>query len=438
MSIRISEDNRFLIWKIGEEENQFEIKEDDNGRYIEKESLSKIVRYDLIESKEQIEERAKTGNFNCSVFLIEANFRSATFENEANFSRAIFTKNANFRSTTFEQEANFKGAIFGKDVYFNKAVFDKRAHFRSATFEGDAYFRNAKFAQETIFRNVKFEKEAYFRKVVFKEKANFFKAIFHQEVKFFGVSFHRDAYFYGSAFYEKVGFQGAKFEKEANFREAIFAQKADFEKMVVKGQFIFTGVNKAKEQEHFTLDLKLAQIEGMSYADTNINRADNRETFLILKSLALKNSDQVKALEFHTKEMEQYKNELKKDAKVKWSDSLILWFEETTSYFGTNPLRAISYLVGLNLVWILFFIITLWGWYDITYIDGMSLMDYHINPLHLFSNVSDEVLKHHGTLTILEVVGLLLLSLLNFIKNILTAILIYEVIKSFRKYSRKL
>ena len=269
---------------------------------------------------------------------------------------------------------------------------------------------------------------------------DFSYCIFLEEATFNDVTFEKEADFEGATFKEKADFSNAVFKESAYFSGAIFEKEAVFNMTIFNQEFAFNEINKGQEQKDFELDLKYAYIkQGMDYTGTVIHKAKNRETFLILKNSAIKNNDQVKALEFHTKEMEQYKADLQKpNQKAKWSDKAILWFEEKTSYFGTDPLRAILYLSGLNLLWIFFFTITISGFYNITYIDSITLIDYNINPFHLFSNVNDKVLENEETLTNRAVIGLLLLSTLNLLKNILTAILIYETIKSFRKYSRRL
>jgi hypothetical protein len=62
--------------------------------------------------------------------------------------------------------------------------------------------------------------------------------------------------------------------------------------------------------------------------------ADKRETFLTLKNVALKQHDQIKALEFHTQEYQSHYEKLNWNNADKW----ILGFENSVSYFATKSM----------------------------------------------------------------------------------------------------
>jgi hypothetical protein len=54
-----------------------------------------------------------------------------------------------------------------------------------------------------------------------------------------------------------------------------------------------------------TINLKSTTVNKIDYGNTKFS-ADNRETFLTLKYVALKQHDQIKALEFHTQEYQSH------------------------------------------------------------------------------------------------------------------------------------
>jgi hypothetical protein len=83
--------------------------------------------------------------------------------------------------------------------------------------------------------------------------------------------------------------------------------------------------------------------------------SDNRETFLTLKNVALKQNDQIKALEFHTQEYQIHLKALRENKTNKnLSDRFVLTFESWVSAFGTNVILSIMSFVG---VVILFYVL---------------------------------------------------------------------------------
>ena len=203
-------------------------------------------------------------------------------------------------------------------------------------------FDNTIFMIEANFETKQFTKNASFKYCQFSEGANFTQSIFKEDVTFEDSKFHKIANFENATFEKEADFKSATFKEKAYFNSSTFNKNAIFSLTTFEKEFAFNGVNK-QEQNDFILDLKLSDIEIMDYTDSNINKADNRETFLTLKNFALKNNDQVKALEFHTKEMNKHYDTLR------WQNNLIdkflLFFEKKVSHFGTNPLYPILWLI---------------------------------------------------------------------------------------------
>jgi hypothetical protein len=134
-----------------------------------------------------------------------------------------------------------------------------------------------------------------------------------------------------------------------------------------------------------------------------------------LKNLALKNNDQISGLFFYVKEVNQHKKE------AKGFDRFLLYFEWGASYFGTKGWLPILWIFGINLLFI----------YSFTYLSEHPLKNYihhftiSLNPTKTIEDIFGS--KYYGGWEII-----------NFIKNILFTTLIYQTIKSFRKFSRKL
>ncbi len=135
------------------------------------------------------------------------------------------------------------------------------------------------------------------------------------------------------------------------------------------------------------------------------------------KNMALKQNDQIKALKFHINEYQEYLVELRKNKTVKnFLDRFILTFESWASTFSTSVIRSITRLVGIVL---LFYVLINGFNYDAkTIIDFASPLSYDIDKM--FTSVSDTD------------------RYLFFFYKILQVVLIYEIIKSFRKFSRAL
>ena len=217
---------------------------------------------------------------------------------------------------------------------------------------------------------------------------NFYHSIFTQDVNFDAIVFNEEVTFMGAVFIKKANFIGTKFNKMLNF----------------------SGVKVRN------LNLQNTIIDSIEYSNVRFN-ANNRETFLTLKNLALKQNDQIKALEFHQQEYQTHLKTLRKNKTNKnLSDRFILTFESWASTFGTNVIRSIMRFIGV----IMLFYVLINGFnYDArTITDFASPLSYDIDVI--FACVSNTN------------------RYLFFFYKILQVVLIYEIIKSFRKFSRQL
>lgn len=181
--------------------------------------------------------------------------------------------------------------------------------------------------------------------------------------------------------------------------------------------------------KNFSISLSFSNIDEIFYRNDIFtrNNVKDRETFLILKQFAIKKHDHINALNFYKNEMQMHIKQLKEEKENKLVDYWILKFEEVASNFGTNPIRPIVLIFCISFVFSLFisFFTNSWN----VYFENSLLL---INPT---LSVKDILCI---TLDVKDIFIPPLLEIFNFFKNIILAILIYEAIKSFRKFSRKL
>ena len=338
--------------------------------------------YSLIESSEQVRERMQN------------------IEEYIDFEKCIFLINPNFRGDQFTMDASFSYSIFSNGASFDSAIFKKNVSFNSAQFTQYASFCKAKFDK------TKLDKETSFNLAIFNKIVAFNDAEFSGEVEFLGTIFNDEVYF---------GVHTASDNKLSTdiLHLPEFSEKVDFTEAIFKNVLNFSGVKSIE------LDLKHTIIDRMEYNNTEFS-SDNRETFLTLKNVALKQNDQIKALEFHTQEYQTYLKVLRKNKTNKnLLDRFILTFEYCTSAFGTSAIRSIGSFVFI----VILFYVSINGFnYDArTIVDFASPLSYDIDKIFRRSDDVSDVGRY-----------------LFFLYKILQVALIYEMIKSFRKFSRTL
>jgi hypothetical protein len=299
-----------------------------------------------------------------------------------------------FQGDTFV-DATFDGAIFKEAATFTDAKFNKIVSFNSAQFIKYASFVTAKFNDEVSFNHATFNKNVAFSGTEFNGEVNSVETIFN----------------------DRVDFRGQRVRTASDnkpFTDILYLPK--FSKKVDFTGAIFNNVLNFPDVENINLDLKHTIIDRMGYDNIKFS-SDNRETFLTLKNVALKQNDQIKALEFHTQEYQIHLKALRENKTNKnLSDRFVLTFESWVSAFGTNVILSIMRFVGVVM---LFYVLINGFNYDAkTIVDFVSPLSYDIDKI--FSSVSD-VDRY-----------------LFFFYKILQVVLIYEMIKSFRKFSRTL
>ena len=372
--------------------NEFEIFCDSETelRYIKKEE----EKYPLIEKQEEIDLKLKEKDFGFShhIFLCKADFRKTTF-----------TKEANFEETTFLELADFEGATFTKEASFEETTFSELANFRKTTFSELEYFRKTTFLEWANFRKTTFTKEANFEETTFLELADFEGATFTKEAYFGETTFAKGADFEGATFSELADFGGTTFTKEANFEGATFSKVAKLD--LFHAEIEKLSYSSKEEDENKEEDEK-KQTKGI--ASLEVGNFSNRETPLWLKRDALNKHDQIQALWFHKMELEKHLEN------AKGIDKCILKVEKCVSEFGTNPLFAFGWLLFFNVLIGIFYLL-----FSFSLLEVVALLAKGFSPSFWRAETHWMVLGHF----------------FQFIGN---SFFLYEIIKSLRKFSRRL
>lgn len=339
------------------------------------------------------------------VFFIEyADFENVVFTYGVSFALTVFKKSSTFSNLKLERRGEFLHTLFEEDVNFRDSIFNGVPSFGgSTTFTKEADFSNSKFNKVAYFSGLTFKGKTDFSNSIFNEKIIFSNSIFKKLVNFSDSIFKKEACFLKSTFNEKINFFNATFNKKTDFSESTFKKEADFELSKIN----FLLFDNIKGDGIF--NLQKSQIDKISYSGTNIKKVKNRETFLVLKNLALKQNDQISALDFHKKEYEKHFEEL--SFKNNFSDKFILYFEKMISGFGTSISKSITSFIIFNLTIIALYI----------------LLYNNFSCLKLTDFVELVISLKADNFTYFHVITL-----------IINPILIYEIIKSFRKYSRRL
>ena len=294
-------------------------------------------------------------------------------------------------SSSNSTRTQFKSCIFSKKFVYTSSTFDNGANFKGCSFLKGIDLNNSNFEAATDFELNHYKGEACFFNTVFKDEANFNYSIFEKRVDFAQSKINR-LYF-------------SRVKKKDKNEET----------------------NQASQTNQVVADFKGAAIDYLFDAQTSFEKFTNHESALVLKQAALKNHDQKKALDFYVQEMDLYRTHLKKDGQ--WLDQWILGFESWVSNYGTNPVKAIGLIVGLALlIAVVFTCFTSWS----------NCLDFLAQTVQYFCALFNLTAGAKALdFTSLEInsawLGLILLF-----KNIAFAIMAYEIIKSFRKFSRKL
>lgn len=300
-----------------------------------------------------------------------------------------------------DEEMNFSGNLVdhSRMIPIENGIFISEINF-------------SKISKDISFTNCCFLKKISFVNLTIKHLVTFPGSVFNGELSFNTVTAEKEVTCMGSQFNAEVNILLSTFQEIIIFSDSTFSSKLNIGYTEINN-FDLLSIDF---KEGSVLDFKNVKINFLSYSGESLFevKVENRKTFLVLKQLALKQSDHISALRFHKKEYEEYLKELKAEKKRSF-DYWILLFEKNISEFGTSVGKAMAYLIGVNI-----FIFMIYHCFNPEHEGGSSFLD-HFNHFAVF------VTPFHGEF-----------GILNLIMLIINSVLLYEVIKSFRKYSRRL
>ncbi|WP_432631941.1 pentapeptide repeat-containing protein [Brachyspira sp.] len=302
-------------------------------------------------------------NFNFASFNNEVDFSHASFNNEVNFSNSIFKNKAYFSGGSFANKVNFSWTQFDNEVNFSITTF-KEADFHFSKFYDKVDFSGALFDNEVDFSNSIFNNEVDFSNVSFDNKVDFSFVNFKNEIYFYGTSFNnasftrtnffKNIYFHGISISEKIEVLiDMKYDTEIKFDNVIFENtnsnlfivnisnsklnKISINNSNIDGKIILRNI-KAEN-----IDLKNVNTLGnLHIIGCDFDKILNSGTARALKNNEYKKANNIKALEYSSKEIEMHKEELKRKNNKSYKDWGDIISIELSSLYSDNGLNWIK------------------------------------------------------------------------------------------------
>lgn len=369
----------------------------------------------------------------------ETNEKYFVYENNKKYHIIENEKQTIRRELKSDKKINFKRCIFiyidikfltetKKDIVFNDSVFCEDVRIDACEFPSMIFIRTL-FEKELNCFGAKFKKSVLFDQSIFNGNVDFYYCEFHsvlqaefihceKDFSIINCDLKRGINLFSSIFEKKLLFSSFKTNIASNkLNGKLFLSNTNIKRLDLRNIYI---------GEKFSISLSFSSIDEISYSNNIFtkNNVEDRETFLLLKQDAIKKSDHINALDFYKSEMILHTRELSKKKEL---DYWILKFEEIVSDFGINPIKPIILIIYISFTFSLFvsFFTNSWN----VYFENSLLL---INPTLSIENILSTTLINKG------IAIPPLLEAFNFFKNIIHGILIYETIKSFRKFSRKI
>ncbi|MGL4392577.1 MAG: pentapeptide repeat-containing protein [Fusobacteriaceae bacterium] len=210
-----------------------------------------------------------------------------------------------------------------------------------------------------------FYKDLIFEGTQFRGKVNFYNTTFKKNVNFYYTRFFEDAHFSETTFNNTADFSVACFEKRAMF-ENFEAEKGD---LIFYYPFFKSGFYFSPEKEVKYLELDSLRKNENDFFKTTEEKYDkiknaSRQTWRLLKHIAIENHNKILANKLLRKEMSAYWKELK------WydiGDRIILFFNKWSNNYGLSWVRGIIFtlvtaFICFSLYWISLkdFTLTFW------------------------------------------------------------------------------
>ena len=382
--------------KLEKIENKFfDIKTINNSHYI---YLDDGCEYKIISNNEDVdkllnEKRFPNSTFSKYIFLL--NYNSTVFSNR------VVDCPIDFGLSIFASPFNCHRSVFKKELYLNETIFLENVKIFDTTFE------NVLWAIDSIF----------------KKEFSFIESVV------FGNTSLRRAFFF-----DTVNFEASELEKETVLESAVF-----FNNVYLNSSFKSIDIKNLFLEENFILDMNLSKISKISFSEdvnayfspaiddfflknnlsyfigiSNLkeHNISNRDTAVVLKNLALKNRDQISALKFNSLEYNKHYKSLKW-TKKDISDKFLLLAEREVSNYGESIIKSVTVFILFNFSVFLY----------TKYVFYTEMLPLNFNS---FTKILTPYNIENWT------------TILHLIFIIINSFIVYEIVKSFRKFSKKL
>ncbi|MFL2660051.1 MAG: pentapeptide repeat-containing protein [Alphaproteobacteria bacterium] len=404
---RLNKNKKKLDVELKKNRKEFDVELSDDGKKLIITNNGKAEEYDVfkktIDSTEFKYISVEKDNSEIIFKIIENNDQIENFYCKY-ISNYIFLEKIDITKTVIDsqEETNlsFFFCIF-KDGCYSQGNNHTEAEIINSNFEKCIFLGNAGFSF-SIFKD---NREKWGRSIPFSDSA------FLDEADFMYTKFESDAFF-NNCIFKEVNFNRAEFKQYTSFENSKFVESLNLSK---------SKINKMNLANTNIKKLHLTDVDIENYINcehTEIEDAGCRETFRTLKESCMKKYDNILALDFYKREMKQYKSEL--DWKKNFIKKFILSLEKVMSNYGTNPFLPIFWFLPLHYI---DYVIRDYDKKIYNDLENGGFNIYNLNIMEIIFNPSNPS------------------NLLGFwflIKLVLSSILIYEIIKSFRMFSRKL
>lgn len=369
-----------------------------------------------------------------------------------------------------EVEYNLKYIKFPNCFFhllFENQKIDKKIYFDHSEFEGKIVFQNKTFEEDISFQFATFRDGVYFYNQI----------IFCNEANFMSVKFIKEAYFDNAIFKKKSIFTYSQFEDNAYLNDSTFENtlnlnKIHFKKSLNASNMSFNIINLDGTLIETPFLLGLSGYEKEQKVPLNKNHFANKESARIIKAHFEKAGNITEANKYFVIEQEKYIDDLWSDEKYedKRITKLIpLYLNKWVSNFGTNWVRSILFLLLFGIAFqSIFNYIKCES--NATFDMGLMLafigtsLSYHLTYIKTRLKMKNEILVVLALFLYLLILYLLiginnlndivkLLNPINAFKDkddifqgyetfgafvrIVSATIIYQIIVSFRQFTRR-
>jgi uncharacterized protein YjbI with pentapeptide repeats len=358
----------------------------------------------------------------CGFFDVE--FKNVTFNGNVSFYKVNF-KGKVLSETTFKGEkTSFEKCNFKYPTYFNNSTFFNNIDFNETIFENKALFQKCEFYGTTSFHNTKFLK-----------LADFYQATFHQLQIFYKTDFNKNVVFSRVNFMKNICFHYVSVESNLIFRHANFVKGLDLSLTIINGQINFFNAKLKKfESVSDPKDDKIGAEKYDEYISKGIiTHKNKRETFRVIKNELISQNNVIDSLTYKSLEVSALEEELKNNKDSEFWDKVILFFSKYSNLFGESWSRALVFILVIGSF---FYMFSLLGIENYPYTWGVGntwdALDFYLgnffeflNPTHKMDYIGKEYQLNA------------FFKLFNFVGRIFVSFGIYQLIVSFRKFSKK-